>query len=158
MVSGENSGSSAPPLPPDQDASSSYFLHNGDTPGAQLVSQPLSDENYHTWNRSMTMALIAKNKFGFVNGTLLKPSEDNPLFNSWIRCNTMVLSWILNSLNKDIAASVIFIESAADVWKDLQERFSHSNGPRIFQLRKAIFSLSQEQLSVSAYFTHLKAL
>jgi hypothetical protein len=44
------------------------------------------------------------------------------------------------------------------MWSDLQERFSQSNGPRIFQLQKRISSLTQRSNSVSAYYTQLKGL
>ncbi|KAA8518376.1 hypothetical protein F0562_015741 [Nyssa sinensis] len=130
-------------------ASSPYFLHHGDSPGAVLVSQPLTGDNYSTWSRSMSMALSAKNKLGFIDGSISRPSQQtDKLFDAWSRCNNMVLSWILNSVSKDLAASIIFIDTAAAVWKDLKERFSQSNAPRIFQLQQAISSLSQNQQSV----------
>ncbi|KAA8537887.1 hypothetical protein F0562_027533 [Nyssa sinensis] len=140
-------------------ASSPYFLHHGDSPGAVLVSQPLTGDNYSTWSRSMSMALSAKNKLGFIDGSISRPSQQtDKLFDTWSRCNNMVLSWILNSVSKDLATSIIFIDTAAAVWKDLKERFSQSNAPRIFQLQQAISSLSQNQQSVSHYFTQLKGL
>jgi hypothetical protein len=40
----------------------------------------------------------------------------------------------------------------------LKERFSQKNGPRIYQIQKSISSLSQDDLSVGAYFTKIKAL
>jgi len=49
----------------------------------------------------------------------------------------------LNSVSKDIAASVIYINSTDDMWNDLKDHFSQKNGPRIFQLQKAISSHSQ---------------
>lgn len=42
------------------DASSPYTLHASD--------------NYPTWHRVMTIALHAKNKFGFVNGYIIRPT------------------------------------------------------------------------------------
>jgi hypothetical protein len=134
-----------------------FFLHNGDNPGAVLVSQPLIGENYNTWSRSMTMALRAKNKLKFVDGTLVKPVDPDGA-EAWTRCNDMIISWILNSLSKEIAASVIYINTCSEMWMDLKERFSKKNGPRLFQLQKSISALSQENLSVSAYFTRLKSL
>ncbi len=81
----------------------------------------------------MVMALTAKNKLGFLNGSLAKPvDESDAEYQAWLRCNTMVSSWILNSVSKDIVASVIYIDNAADVWTDLKECFSQKNGPRIY--------------------------
>ncbi|KAG2707303.1 hypothetical protein I3760_05G142600 [Carya illinoinensis] len=59
-----------PPPPPSSDAASPFFLHPSDNPGVVLVTQILLSDNYHTWSRSMTMALSAKNKLGFVDGQL----------------------------------------------------------------------------------------
>lgn len=68
----------------------------------------------------------------------------------------MILSWILNSVSKEIAASIIFVESAEEMWKDLKDLFPHSNGPRVYQFKKLISSLTQEDSSVSTYYTKLK--
>ncbi|XP_040998951.1 uncharacterized protein LOC121244808 [Juglans microcarpa x Juglans regia] len=154
----DSSSVSSSPSDPSSDSSSPYYLHHGDSPGSILVTQVLIGNNYHTWRRSMLMALTAKNKVGFVDGSIAKPVGTSSLFHSWTRCNNMILSWLLNSLAKEIAASVIYVESAKEVWSDLQERFSQGNGPRIFQLQKSIASLMQNDLSVSAYFTQMKGL
>jgi hypothetical protein len=71
---------------------------------------------------------------------------------------TMVLSWILNSVSQEISSSIIYIKPAQEMWDDIMERFSQSNGPRIFQLQKAISALSQNNNSVSSYYTSLKGL
>lgn len=55
-------------------------------------------------------------------------------------------------------SSVIYMNSAKEIWLYLKERFSQSNGPRIYQLQKTINSLSQNHGSVISYFTCLKGL
>jgi hypothetical protein len=137
---------------------SPYFLHNSDNPGTVLVSRILTGDNFFTWSRAMQMALSAKNKLGFIDGTIPKPDSDmNPDdFALWQRCNDMVLSWILNSIDAELANSVIYTDSASEVWADLIEHFSQSNAPRLYQIRRAISSLTQDQSSVAAYFNKLK--
>ncbi|KAA8524013.1 hypothetical protein F0562_010556 [Nyssa sinensis] len=129
-----------------EDFASPYFLHHGDNLGTLLISQLFTGENYHTRIRSMVMALIAKNKIEFIDGTVAKPSDvSNPLHNAWIRCNTMVLSWILNSLSNEIAASVIYLNTAQDVWLDLKDRFLQSNFRRQYLLLLKIITLPDNQ-------------
>ena len=97
----------------------------------------------------MLIALLANNKVGFVDGSLVKLDGSYVnLLNSWIHNNNVVSFWILNSISKDISASVIFSNSTVDIWNDLKDRFQRSNGPRLLELRRSLLNLSQEQNSV----------
>ncbi|XP_042942799.1 uncharacterized protein LOC122276985 [Carya illinoinensis] len=155
--SDSDSPSSIPPASLDN-PSNPYFLHHGENPGVILVTDRLNGDNYHSWSQSMSKAINAKNKTRFITGIHKKPkSQADPLYLPWIRCNDMVVSWILNYVAKNIGSSILYIDNASDMWKDLQDRFSQGNRPRIFQLRKAISSLKQNQKSVSDYYTELKS-
>lgn len=95
----------------------------------------------------------SKTKIGFIDGSIPKPtSEDVRMVNIWKRNNNIVVSWILNSVSKEIASSIQFEDSAEIVWKDLQEHFQQNNGPRIFQIFRNLVNLSQDQRSVGAHF------
>jgi hypothetical protein len=136
-----------------------YYLNNGDNPGILLVPEKLIGENFHTWQISMTRALSAKNKLGFVNGSISQPTDPlDPLYDIWTRCNDLVLSWLTNCMSREIYASVIYVVTAKEIWDELRDRYSDSDGPRVFHLKQAICSLKQEQLPVSTYYTRLKTL
>ncbi|XP_075648676.1 uncharacterized protein LOC142619463 [Castanea sativa] len=55
-----STSSSQRELSPMEDPRSPFFLHHGESPGAILVAQPLTKDNYPTWARAMRMALDAK--------------------------------------------------------------------------------------------------
>lgn len=67
-------------------------------------------------------------------------------------------SWILNSIESDICASILYAEAARQIWNDLNDRFGQTNVLKIYQLKQSILSLKQEDTSVSAYYTRMKAL
>ncbi|KAL6191946.1 hypothetical protein ACLB2K_038335 [Fragaria x ananassa] len=140
--------------------SNPYFIQHLDHPGLVLVSKLLNGDNYSGWKRAMVRAPNSKNKLGFVNSSIKAPSEatDPEGYATWSRCNDMVHSWIVNSCNPEIADSVTYYSSAHEVWEDLHEHFSQANATRIFEIQRYIASLRQEQLSVSVYYTKLKAL
>ena len=140
------------------DPSSPFFLHTNENPSLVLTSTILTGNNYHFWSRSMKMTLISKNKLKFVNGFIPVPSDDDPIFSAWERCNTMVLSWLVKSLSPLIAQSVIWIDYAQDMWKDLYDRFAQGDAVRISDLQEEISSLKQGDRSVTDYFTQLKIL
>ena len=148
-----------PTIQPWETSSSPYFLSNSDNPGVSLAIQHLTKENYSTWSRVVLIALDAKSKIGFIDGSLLKPqSVDHPLYTAWCKCNSIVLAWLFNSISKDLQPSVVYFKIAREVWLDLQHRFSQGNGPRIFELRKETCSLAQEDLSISSYYNKFKSL
>lgn len=84
----------------------------------------------------MTLAMNSKNKLEFVNGTIKPPSKetDPDGYETWSRCNDMVYSWIMNTINPEIGDSVIYYPTAHEVWEDLSEWFSQGNAPRIFEI------------------------
>lgn len=103
------------------------------------------------------MALRAKSKLAFVDGSLPIPKEQNDIPN-WERCNDLVSSWILNSVSPEIRPTILYAETAAQIWTNLKECFSQSNAPKIYQLKQSIIALKQEGISISLYFTQLKSL
>ena len=77
----------------DKFANNPYFLPATGSPGIVLTLQPLTEsENYMSWARSVFLASSAINKFGFVNGSIPEPDPSSPLFNTWSRYNTTILS------------------------------------------------------------------
>jgi hypothetical protein len=114
-----------------------------------LVPKVLDGTNYAMWRRSMLISLNAKNKLGFINGTIPTLGESNPKYSLWQRCNDMVLSWILNSLNQELANSVFYMETPSEIWLDLQERFSKGDFSHHYQIQRSIVELKQNQDSSS---------
>lgn len=137
---------------------SPYALSNGDNPGTTIVSEVLDGSNFSSWKIAMFVALDAKNKIAFVDGTLPRPPEFDPSFRVWSRCNSMVKSWILNSVTKQIYKSILRFNDATEIWKDLDTRFHITNLPRSYQLTQQIWSLQQGNMSLSDYYTTLKTL
>ena len=69
------------------------FLHHGESPVAVLASQPLFGENYPNWAWSIRKVLLANNKLGFTDSTLIlnSPLVKIPsTIQAWICSNNMV--------------------------------------------------------------------
>ena len=133
------------------------FLHHGENPSAVLTSQPLiGGENYPTWARSVRKSLIAKNKLGFIDGslTISLPLVDSPsAVQVWIQADNMVGAWIINSVSPKIQASIIYKVTTLEIWTDLKDAFCQGNGPKVFNIQKRIAKLHQGEQSIIDYFT-----
>jgi len=137
---------------------SPYHLHSSDHPGLVLVPDLLDGTNYGTWIVAITTSIEAKNKLGFVDGTIVRPEEYDPYYLIWKRCNNMVKSWLLNSVTKQIYSSILYFATASEIWKDLHTRFHKSNLPRLYKLRQQIHSLRQGTMDLSTYHTKTQSL
>ncbi|KAI3808885.1 hypothetical protein L1987_24848 [Smallanthus sonchifolius] len=92
------------------DSSNPLFLHSSDHSGLLLVSKTFDGSAFGSWKRAMSIALSAKNKICFVDGTVVRPLS-SPNLELWKICNDMVISWILNTLSSDISESVLYVET-----------------------------------------------
>ena len=100
------------------DPSHPLYLHHSDQPGMILVAQSLNQENYHIWSHAMLMALTIKNKDGFIDGTVTRPpASSDTETKQWTRCNILVKGWILNTISPKIAESVMYNDTAYELWE-----------------------------------------
>jgi len=76
----------------------------------------------------------------------------------WDTSNSMVIAWLTNSMTDSTAKSMLFLNSARDIWIQLERRFALSNGSRKYQINKEIYSLRQNRTPVNDYYTTLRCL
>ncbi|XP_075636892.1 uncharacterized protein LOC142609160 [Castanea sativa] len=138
------------------------LLHLGENPGAILTSQPLiGGENYLAWARLVRKSLMAKNKLGFIDGslTISSPFVNSPTAaQAWVRADNMVGTWIINSVSPKLQASIIYKDTALEIWTDLRDIFSQGNGIKVFNIQKQIAKIYQGDQSLTDHFTQLKVL
>ncbi|XP_074341903.1 uncharacterized protein LOC141679300 [Apium graveolens] len=141
-----------------QDPVSIYYIHPSDSSTNQLVSVKFNGDGFTKCKRSMMLTLFAKNKLGFVNGTICAPDVSSPDYKAWERCNDLVISWLLYNLDDNIARSVLFLKTARAIWKDLEKQFGYISMPQISSLEHKLAELNQGQQFVSDFYTKLKTI
>ncbi|XP_021840444.2 uncharacterized protein [Spinacia oleracea] len=103
-----------------------YFVANSDNPTSSLVAVVFNGMNFTSWSRNVKHALIAKNKEGFINGDILKPAVNHKDYSKWKRADFLVVSWILSSMNNDLAdvldtliiCNCLFLKKVAEFEED----------------------------------------
>ena len=134
------------------------YVHPSDNPAQPLVSNLFSGDNFDNWKRSIFIALSARHKLGFIDGSCECPAVTAPLHSLWQRNNAMVLSWLLNSLSDNVRNSVLYFDTAKSLWDDLEGRFGQTNKARLFQVQKEFLCLNQGDLDIASYYTKAKQL
>ncbi|XP_050897649.1 uncharacterized protein LOC127104508 [Lathyrus oleraceus] len=109
-----------------------------------LVIPLLNADNYHSWPRSMTKALRSKNKLHFIHGALPRPPDEDRDSIAWARCNKVIMSWLNNSIEYEISQSVLWMERAPGIWKELKDHFYHGDVFIISEIREEICTLRKD--------------
>ena len=104
----------------------------------------------------MMTALSAKNKLEFVDGGAAEPLKTDRTYGAWKRSNNMVVSWIVHYVSMTIRQSILWMDKAEEIWKDLKSRYAQSDLLRISDLQQEASSIRQGNLSAPEYFTKLR--
>ena len=77
----------------------------------------------------------------------------------WDTVHSMIISWILRSMDTKIAGTIPMHDNARALWLYLERRFCVANGPRIQQLRTSISECKQTaSMTVDEYYSKLTGL
>ncbi|KAG7588955.1 Zinc finger CCHC-type superfamily [Arabidopsis suecica] len=134
---------------------SPLYLHPSDGPGNVITTVQLKGENYEDWAKHVRNALRTKRKLGFIDGTLEKPTKDDEI-EQWEVVNSMLIAWIMNTIEPTLRTSISMVDEAQALWEDLKLQFSAGNGPRISELRADIANCRQNGDTVMVYYGRLK--
>ncbi|KAL9241264.1 hypothetical protein vseg_015395 [Gypsophila vaccaria] len=140
------------------DSSSPFYTALHDRPGDFITPVRLKLNNYDEWSHAIRLALRARRKFGFLDGTIKSPTPPATKAD-WETVHSMLVSWLSNTIDPEVKSLLPRYEDAKRLWDDLSERFNVVNGPRIQQLKSDINDCSQTNtMSVAVYFSKLSML
>ncbi|XP_056690464.1 uncharacterized protein [Spinacia oleracea] len=140
------------------DPTSHLYLHPSDGSHFATIEKLQGSSNYRSWKRSMEIALASKRKLGFVTGAYKKDTDDAVKAEHWETCNSMVISWIIGTVSESIKKSVMFLNSSAQIWKQLDQRLSLTNGSRKYKLNRDLYETKQMGKPISDYYTTMTGL
>ena len=107
----------------------------------------------------MVIGLNARNKIGFIDGTLPPRPSNSVDEKEWDHCNNLVIKWLITYLDRYVAKSVTYFKTARDIWLDLNGRFGKTSSSQIYCLQEKLLNSFQEPgMSLATYFTRVKAL
>ncbi|XP_073121889.1 uncharacterized protein [Henckelia pumila] len=138
------------------DSTSPYYLHPSDGPQITICPIVLRGENYNEGVRSMRNNFRAKNKLGFLDGTIPKPKDGTPEESLWVTVHSTLVGWIHNTLDPIQSSSIPQPGDVKDTWDDIQQRFSIGNGPRIHELKTLLGACKQRGRSMVNYYNKLR--
>lgn len=93
----------------------------------KLSSVLLNEFNYLPWSRAVTIALGGRSKLGFINGSTISPKVNDPEYKAWLFKDQLIMSWILNSMERNLIEIFSFSESSSDLWDAIHHMYGNQN-------------------------------
>ncbi|KAG7599419.1 Integrase catalytic core [Arabidopsis suecica] len=135
-----------------------------------VTSVILQGGNYLTWSRTTKTVLCGRGLWSHVI-TSQAPKEANeeeeeeegkvtiPEEDKWFQEDQTVLALLQNSLEASILEGYSYCETAKELWDTLKNVYGNeSNLTRVFEVKKAINELSQEDLEFTKHFGKFRSL
>ncbi|KAL2230938.1 UNVERIFIED_CONTAM: hypothetical protein Sindi_1688200 [Sesamum indicum] len=97
-------------------------LQSSDHPGMVMVSALFTGNNYFAWSKAIKRALTAKMKLDFIEGIAIRPLVNSDEFKCWNRIDSMVTTWVLNCITKELGESFMYVGSSRELWIELEAR------------------------------------
>ncbi|RVW88922.1 hypothetical protein CK203_045069 [Vitis vinifera] len=121
-----------------------YALTSNDNPGNIITQVQLKGENYDEWACVVRTALQAKKKYGFVDGSIKQPDNDSPELEDWWTINSMLVSWVFNTIEPTLRSTISYMENVKELWEEIKQRLSIANGLRVQQLKSDLVNCKQK--------------
>ena len=72
---------------------------------------------------------------GYLTGEKKAPAVDDPAYVTWDAENSMVMTWLVNSMEEDISSNYMCYPTAQELWENVNQMYSDlGNQSQIFEL------------------------
>jgi hypothetical protein len=117
----------------------------------------LNGKNYLKWSQLVRTFLKGRGKLSHLLGT--GPSKDDPKFATWDEEDSMVMSWLWNSMLPEISDTCMFLGTAKEIWDAIQQTYSKvHDAAQIYEIKTKISAAKQGAQTVTEYSSFLQGL
>ena len=107
--------------------------------------------NYTLWSQVFVLSWVHKVVTIILADKMLDPKDSE--YAAWCQYDGLVKTWMLNSLEPEIAASVGLTSTAKEMWDDIKEMFSNDgNNSRISSLFQQLVDNKEGERSLPEFF------
>ncbi|KAJ9541315.1 hypothetical protein OSB04_027821 [Centaurea solstitialis] len=129
---------------------------SSDNSSLQITLHKLNGKNFLQWSQSVSLFLRGKGRIGYVTSKIPVPATTDPKYSQWDAENSMVMTWLINSMDLHIGKTYMFLPTAADLWKAIHETYSDlENSSQVFEIKTKLRDQRQGSLSVTEYYSVL---
>ncbi|KZV18803.1 hypothetical protein F511_37198 [Dorcoceras hygrometricum] len=124
-----------------------------------ITIHKLNGKNFLEWAQSIKLIIEGRGRLGYLTGDTREPEKGDPKWSSWKSENSMVMAWLINSMEPPIGRTYLFLPTAKDIWEAVRETYSDlENSSQIYDLKTRLWNSKQGEKSVIEYYNEMRAL
>ena len=133
------------------------------------MSDKLTRDNFILWKAQFLPAVRGAKVLGILEGTIPEPRPaieadvdskkkqiPNPEHDSWVEKDQQLLSYLMNSVSKEVLAGIATATTSAEAWKVLGVMFAAQSRARVTNLRMQLATAKKGSLTTAAYFNKMQ--
>ena len=116
----------------------------------------LNGQNFTQWAQSVRIFLQGKGKEAYITGDSKQPEKGDSNLQKRQLENSLVMSWPLNTMTKEIGENFMYYKTAKEMWDAMKETYSNVDSTSaIFEIKSLLHDLRKGESSVIDYFNTL---
>ncbi|XP_058190207.1 uncharacterized protein LOC131307603 [Rhododendron vialii] len=120
-----------------------------------ITSTPLNGGNYVLWAKAVEVYYMGQSEDSFLTDE--PPATAEPTYRAWKAVDARVRSELWNSMTEQVASTLMFCDTAREVWTQAQELYSGvDNLRRTYDLHQSFFNISQGDDSFEEYYAKFR--
>ena len=124
-IATQPSNSIHPPTQPNTD-----FSHS-----VQITTIRLNGDNFLRWSQSVRMYIRGCGKIGYLTGDKPAPAPEDPTYMTWDAENSMVMTWLVNSMEEDISSNYFCYSTTKELWDNVNQMYYDlGNQSQVYEL------------------------
>ncbi|KAL5815770.1 hypothetical protein ACOSQ3_024148 [Xanthoceras sorbifolium] len=70
------------------------------------------------------MYIRGRGKIGYLTGEKKEPKPEDSAYSTWDAENSMVMTWLVNSMTEDISCNYMCYSTAKELWDNVNQMYS----------------------------------
>ncbi|KAF3780197.1 hypothetical protein EJ110_NYTH39817 [Nymphaea thermarum] len=122
-----------------------------------VTSIRLTKDNYLSWSAALEIGITSRGRLSYITGDKPAPLKYDLQWATWTLEDSQVKVWIISSVSSDIHPLILRKPTSFDMWTVLAKMYGRKKRHlRTYQIKRSIYSLTQGDLSVAAFYAALK--
>lgn len=123
-----------------------------DMSSLQITTYKLDGKNYLQWAQSVKIVICGQGKLGYITGERPAHEASDQSYKIWLAENSIVLAWLINSIDPKISLRYLWFKTAKEVWDAARRMYSDlGNAYQIFEIRLKLKDMKLGSLSLSIF-------